>query len=464
VPAINLKLLNSMPFRLALTFAALYLVCFSIGAALFYKNVQDNNIRTIEQSLLAKQTGAGSVFDEFGIEGVIKVVESHTDNPMQMGFGYHLASIDGERLAGNVANCTTQLGWLDIQGTELGIQSDEKYRFLTVKLGDDHILSIGRSARELTDMQSRLLNNFFWTFIISTVLALIGGAILASRSHSRVRSIVSSMDSVANGNLNARLPISSRCDDIDNLSSNMNDALSLLQQQITGMKHVSANIAHDLKTPLNRLYIKIEEAASNAENGEPVQQKLDEAIEEAANINSTFEALLRIAQIEAGARKAQFTAMDLVPTLETAVEVYDAVVEEHEQSIVLQLDKSVDENAGLHLLGDKDLLLQMIVNIIENAIRHCPEGTNIVVNAGVHNSVVWMSVCDNGPGIPEEERENVFQRLYRLEACRTTKGSGLGLSLVKAVADLHCGTVSLHDNEPGLCVKVTFDLDCPVDF
>jgi len=463
VPAFSLKLLNSMPFRLALTFAALFLICFTVGAAYFYKNVRDNSIRTIDQSLSAKQDSARSVYDEFGIDGVVKVIESHTSNPMELGFGYHLATIDGERLAGNVPSCTTQVGWLDIHGSELGIESDEKYRFFTVQLGD-HLLSIGRSVAELSEMQSSLLRNFFWTFIVSTVLALIGGAILASRSHSRVRSIVSSMDSVANGNLNARLPISNRCDDIDSLSSNMNDALSLLQQQISGMKQVSANIAHDLKTPLNRLYIKIEEAAGNAENGQPVQQKLDEAIEEAANINSTFEALLRIAQIEAGARQSQFTAMDLVPTLETAVEVYDAVVEEHGQSINLQLDKSVEENAGLHLLGDKDLLLQMIVNIIENAIRHCPEGTAIIVSAGVQNSMVWMSVCDDGPGIPEQEREKVFQRLYRLEASRTTKGSGLGLSLVKAVADLHCGSVSLSDNEPGLCVKVSFDLDCPADF
>lgn len=464
MPTIHLKLLNSMPFRLALTFAALFLICFSIGAVFFYNNVQEEHVSTIDQTLIAKQASARSVYDEFGINGVIKIVNSHTSNPMQLGFGYHLATSGGDRLAGNVPSCTTEVGWLDIHGSELGIESDEEYRFLTVKLGD-HLLSMGRSASELTNMQNSLLSNFFWTFIVSTMLALIGGAILANRSHSRVRSIVSSMDSVANGNLNARLPISNRSDDIDNLSSNMNDALSLLQQQITGMKQVSANIAHDLKTPLNRLYIKIEEAAGHAENGHPVQQKLDEAIDEAANINSTFEALLRIAQIEAGARKAQFTAMDLVPTLETAVEVYEVVVEEHGQSIELHLDESVEENAGLHLLGDKDLLLQMIVNIIENAIRHCPENTKIVVSAGVdNNSVVWMSVGDNGPGIPANEREKVFQRLYRLEASRTTKGSGLGLSLVKAVADLHCGSVSLSDNEPGLCVKVTFDLDCPVDF
>lgn len=463
MPALNLNLLRSMPFRLALGFTLLYLFCFSIGAAIYYANLQDRILTQIDRSLVGRQQIASLLFEKKGIEAVTLMVETGSNSPMQSPFGYHLASLDGKTVAGNVPSCTSEIGWLDVHADELGIDTDESYRFYTTRLGD-HILSMGRSVRELDEVRQYSLNSFLLTFLVSTVLALIGGSVLASRSHSRVRSIVSSMDSVAGGNLSARLPISSRKDDIDNLASNMNDALTLLQQQIDGMKQVSSNIAHDLKTPLNRLYIKIEEAASKADAGEPVQEKLDEAIEEAANINGTFEALLRIAQIEAGARKSKFAALDLQPTLETAVEVYDAVVEENEQTISLRLDATVEKNAGLHLLGDKDLLLQMVVNIIENAIRHCPAGTDIVVNAGVVNSVVWMSVCDNGPGIPEQEREKVFQRLYRLEASRTTKGSGLGLSLVRAVADLHCGTVSLGDNNPGLCVKVIFDLDCPVDF
>lgn len=459
---LNLKLLRSMPFRLALAFTVLYFLCFSVGAAIYYANLQDRILSQIDRSLIARQQTANFLFQKAGIDAVTIMVEAKSNNPMQSAFGYHLAKADGQRVAGNVPSCTTKVGWLDIHADELGIDSNESYRFYTTRVGD-HMLSMGRSVRELDEVRQYSLNSFLLTFLISTVLALIGGSILASRSHSRVRSIVSSMESVASGNLNARLPISSRCDDIDNLASNMNDALSLLQQQVDGMKQVSANIAHDLKTPLNRLYIKIEEAAAKAQAGEPVQGKLDEAIEEAANINSTFEALLRIAQIEAGARKSKFVAMDLLPSLQTAVEVYDAVVEEHGQTISLQLDKTVEENAGLHLLGDKDLLLQMVVNIVENAIRHCPAGTEIVVSAGIANKLVWLSVCDNGPGIPEQAREKVFQRLYRLETSRTTKGSGLGLSLVKAVADLHCGAVSLGDNSPGLCVRVVFDLNCPVD-
>lgn len=462
MPTASLKLLRSMPFRLALGFTLLYLLCFSVGGVLYYNSVQENIATNIEVSLLKQQSVTSQLYEALGLEEVIKVIDAHSTSPLQAGSAYHV-SLAGEKVAGNIASGTTDVGWRDIPASELGLGTDETYRFLTTTLGD-HIVSLGRSTHRITEMREHFLKNFLTTFLITMVLALIGGSILASRSHSRVRSIVSSMDRVAAGNLDARLPVSPRGDDIDNLSVNMNDALSLLQQQISSMKQVSANIAHDLKTPLNRLYIKLEEASANAQSGEPVQHVLDDAVEEAATINGTFEALLRIAQIEAGARKAKFTAMDLLPTLRNAIEVYEPVAEEQNQTIRLNLDSTVEENAGLHLLGDKDLLLQMIVNIIENAIRYCPDGAQIVVSAGVVNSVVWMSICDNGPGVPESEREKVFERLYRLEASRTSKGSGLGLSLVKAVADLHCGTVTLSDNKPGLCVKVTFDLDCPVDF
>jgi len=371
---VRAKLMRSMPFRLAMAFAALYLICFSLFAALFYVNMRDNFSGQIDESLIAHHESARRVYEEIGIDAVAQIVDAAGQNPMSAPLGFHLATLDGERIAGNVPTCTTQLGWLNIHGSELGLDTDQYYRFYTQRLGDN-ILSLGRDVKVLDDMRHHSLASLLLTFVVTTALALLGGMILASRSHSRVRSIVNSMDSVANGNLNARLPISERGDDIDDLASNMNDALTLLQQQINGMKQVSANIAHDLKTPLNRLYIRIEEAAQTARDGKSVEDKLEAAISEAANINGTFEALLRIAQIEAGARKAQFTAMDLLPTLETAVEVYDAVAEEHEQTIELVLDKSVEENAGLHLLGDKDLLLQMIVNIIENAIRHCPAGT-----------------------------------------------------------------------------------------
>lgn len=462
MPIINRQMLRSMPFRLALGFTLLYLLCFTIGAFLYYTNLQDRILSQIDQSLVTRHEVAQNLYNAQGVDAVVNMVQAKSDNPMSSNFGIHFAAVSGERLAGNVPSCATDVGWLNVPANELGFENNETYRFYTTQLGDN-LLSIGRSVSELDEMREYSLNSFYRTFLITVVLSLIGGTILASRSYTRVRAIVRSMERVARGNLSARLPVSGRCDDIDSLTSNMNNALGLLQQQVIGMRDVSANIAHDLKTPLNRLFIKIEEAASRVEAGEPVHEQLDDAMTEASNINHTFEALLRIAQIEAGARKAQFIQMDLLPTLHTAVEVYEAVAEEHEQTITLEIDGSVNPKEGLYLLGDKDFILQLVVNLIENAIRHCPAGTEIVVGAGVADLTVWISISDNGPGIPEQEREQVFQRLYRLESSRTSKGSGLGLSLVKAVADLHCGKVLLSDNNPGLSVKVMFDDNCPIE-
>ncbi len=456
-----MRLLNSIPFRLAIAFTILYLVCMSIGTFVHYNSMRESVRAQIDRSLVEKHELANKIFTQVGIDAVTRVVSVQNNVPMEYSLGYHLESSTGERLAGNLDSAAKD-GWSDVHASEIGMRNDQTYRFYSSKIGDN-VFSTGRSMSALDDLRIHSVKSYLATSAVTLMIAWIGAIVLASRSHSRVRGIVNSMDRVARGNLDARLPISQRDDDIDMLSGNMNDALSLLQLQVNGMKQVSADIAHDLKTPLNRLYIRIEEAVEKSHRGESVVEELEAAAGEAADINSTFEALLRIAQIEAGARKSKFVGLDLLPTLHTAAEVYDAVVEEQEQTFQLVLDPSVELNAGLHLIGDKDLLLQMIVNLIENAIRHCPKGTHIELSSGVANGAVWLSVSDNGPGIPAEDRDKVFQRLYRLEKSRTTPGSGLGLSLVKAVADLHCATITVGDNEPGLIIKLNFDKDCPVD-
>ena len=274
--------------------------------------------------------------------------------------------------------------------------------------------------------------------LITTLLAVIGTMLLAYRSHKRIRHLATFMENVGQGNLDERLPISYRGDDIDKLSSNMNKSLGLLKQQVDGMKQVSFNIAHDLKTPLNRLSIKLEEAISYLKPGDPALTRLEVASDEAALINDTFEALLRIAQIEAGARRAKFKHTNLAPVILRACEVYEVVAEENDQIIKLDLKQQ-----NIRIFGDEDLILQMIVNLIENSIRHCPAQSVITISAGLTGYTPWLSVCDTGPGIPEADRERVFERMYRLETSRTTKGSGLGLSMVKAVVDVHLSLIHI---------------------
>ena len=452
----RINLLKSAPFRLGIAFSLLYLVCFSAGAFVHYQFLQEQAIKRIDASIIARYTAIRDVYEELGIDSVVKVARTKNALPMQYTMGFHLATADGIRIAGNVPSCTTEPGWANIDGADLGIESVQKYRFYTSFLGDN-IVSFGRSMIELEELRQTTISSFLRTILSSTLLAILGAILLSFRTHRRINRIASSMNAVASGNLNARLPISSSGDDIDQLSSKMNDALDRLQQTVDSMRQVSTDIAHDLKTPLNRLYILIEQAAENTRAGGCSEAELDEALVEAQSINSTFEALLRIAQIEAGARKSQFCELDLLPILKTAAEVFEPVIEEHHQSLELSIN-SIDT---LPMVGDRELLLQLVVNLVENAIRHCPANTTIKLDAGFSSEHVWFSIADNGPGVPREAREKVMQRLYRLESSRTTEGTGLGLSLVKAIADLHCGKVELTDNEPGLTVTISFLLNCP---
>ena len=447
--------MSSMALKLALGFTLLYVLCFAIGAAYYVNDMQHRLQANIDESLVVKQEAVAELYETTSIGPVAKLIQETSNNPMETRFGYHLSTLEGISIVGNIASYTKETGWQDVHASVLGFESEDTYRFYTQQLGN-YLVSIGRSVRDPLEIRQNLLKSFVPTLLVSALLALLGGIFLAIKSHSRVRTISGAMDKVANGNLSARLPVSGRGDSIDRLSSNMNKALDLLQQQVEGMKQVSANMAHDLKTPLNRLYTKLESATAIAENCDQMQECLGEALLETDQINNTFEALLRIGQIEAGARKSRFTRVDLQDVLETVSEVYEAVAEESGQQLSLRGDDSVERQGGLYVQGDKALLIQMLVNIVENAIKHCPSGVQIMLSAGVAGNNAWVSVCDGGLGIPAAQRNKVFDRLYRLEASRTTEGAGLGLSLVKAVATLHNGSITLSDNQPGLCMKVTF--------
>jgi signal transduction histidine kinase len=245
-----------------------------------------------------------------------------------------------------------------------------------------------------------------------------------------------------------------RGDDIDQLSAHVNGALQQLEATVEGMRQVSADIAHELKTPLNRLKMQIESAVDDQERGDRFAGTLSDALEEVDRINATFEALLRISQIEAGARKTRFREIDLTDVMLAVSEIYAEVAEDNGQVLTANIDVS----RSCPVFGDRELLTQMFVNLVENSIRHCPGGTRIEMKLIIGRQYALATIADNGPGIPAGERDKVFRRLYRLDKSRTTAGSGLGLSLVRAIADLHGGNARMEDNMPGLRAEVRLPL------
>lgn len=359
----------------------------------------------------------------------------------------------GRRLAGNVQTLSVSDGLSTIDAEELGLEGDDRIRILAGNIGGNRLI-VGHSYAETEDLEHIALTSFAWASGMIIILAIGGGAFLAGRAQHRLDGIERTMIDVSGGNLAKRIPLRGNGDDIDVVATHMNQALDRLSALVEGMRQVSADIAHDLKTPLNRLRMTIEQAMLQNERGMDVQQFLLDAREEGDRINATFEALLRISQIEAGARKRRFRPVDLTDLMGSVAEIYRDVAEDNGQSLKFTAEPS----APCMVDGDRELLTQLFVNLVENAINHCPPMTIITIELKAGDHGFSAIVSDNGSGIPVEERELVFRRLYRLDKSRTTPGNGLGLSLVKAVADLHAATITLEDHKPGLRVMLRFPI------
>lgn len=445
------RLLRSTPFRLALTFAFLFMLAFVLAGAIVYQMMSADLAEQLDDTIKETYAVIASAYADNDPKELVETVESHATLSPKKEQLFSLTDSAGNRLAGNFTAAGLPDGF-SMFGAEMpSLPAGTEYRAYSGSVGAN-TLTVAFSLSETEELETIMLMSFGWATLIITGLAVTGGALLASRVQRRLDGIAATMVDVSHGRLDTRIPLTGKGDDIDIVSSQVNAALDRLSALVEGMKQVSADIAHDLKTPLNRLQMILESAADKAARRQDVSDDLADARSEGHQINETFDALLRIAQIEAGARKARFTDVDLGEILQTIAEIYTDVAEDDGKVLSpTQLNEMVDR---VH--GDRELLTQMFANLVENALRHCPPGTTINLTVTRRGERVLASVADNGPGIPPGEREKVFQRLYRLDHSRSTPGSGLGLSLVRAIADLHGATIALEDRKPGLAVVVSF--------
>jgi signal transduction histidine kinase len=447
------RLLRSTPFRLALTFAFLFMLAFVLSGAIVYQMMSADLAEQLDDSIKETYSVVAATYADNDLKELVETVQSHSTRSPRKEQLFSLTDAAGNRLAGNFTAAELPDGF-SMFGAEMpGLPPDTEYRAYSGSVGGNN-LTIAFSLSETEELETIMLMSFGWATLIITGLAIAGGALLASRVQRRLDGIAATMVDVSHGRLDTRIPLTGNGDDIDMVSGQVNAALDRLSGLVDGMKQVSTNIAHDLKTPLNRLQMILEGAADKAARDQDVSDDLADARAEGYQINETFDALLRIAQIEAGARRARFTDVDLDEILRTMAEIYADVAEDDGKV----LSFSQLNGSGDRIHGDRELLTQMFANLVENALRHCPPGTTIRLSVARQGERVLASVADNGPGIPPDERERVFQRLYRLDHSRSTPGSGLGLSLVRAIADLHGASVALDDCRPGLAVVVGFPL------
>lgn len=329
----------------------------------------------------------------------------------------------------------------EVQGVAIG-------KTMTLK---DAKLFIGRDAFQMDETLEILLTYFSIGALTTSVFALLLGLFIGRYSAHRIEAMSKMTSSVVASGLKERIPLRGTGDEFDQLSGHINIMLDRIHDLMEGIRQITSDIAHDLRTPLARLRQNLEGVlTSRPENLKNYRKTVQNAISESESIMDTFNALLRIAQIEGGARRSHFKQVNLSEILHDIEEIYRPVIED----AGLNLDSNIESN--LISTGDRELLVQLFSNLVENAVRHIPRGSTITLNATKRSDQITAFVADNGPGIPIEEHAKVFRRLYRSEQSRTTPGNGLGLSLVAAIATLHAAKIALQDNFPGLKIEIRF--------
>jgi signal transduction histidine kinase len=295
-------------------------------------------------------------------------------------------------------------------------------------------------------MQHAIVRAFIWAGALTLLLAIGGGVLLGGNFVRRIDTIGRTSRAIMEGDLSARIPVRGNNDEIDQLVVGLNAMLDRIQHLLDGLRQVSSDIAHDLRTPLGRLRQRLEDAREHATTTVEYQAATEAALAEADSLLEIFSALLRIAQIEAGAQKSGFTEVDLSALMRSIADAYGPAAEDSQHKLL------ADIADGVAITGDRQLLAQLFSNLVENALTHTPAGSTVRLALYPTATGFEAEVADNGPGIPEAERDKVFDRFYRLDRSRTTKGSGLGLALVKAIAALHGLSLGLEDRKPGLAV------------
>jgi signal transduction histidine kinase len=367
-----------------------------------------------------------------------------------------LFDADGSLVIGE-PGFTPFIGWREFPADNIGLQEAPEYRSETVLAYGRRVgtrtLVVGEGMDILEDSREALTSALVWSLAFVMVAGSAGAAVIAWRVDRRLGRTQLALTAYASGEMSRRLPVTGSGDELDRVALSVNTVLDRLAALMETTRQITIDAAHDLKTPMTRLLHRLAEAEGNSVA--EAKAVLRSAAADAKQIITNFDAMLRIAEIEAGARRSRFDLVDLSDVVETVADAYGPEAEQAGQRLETKIGPK------LYVTGDRELLTQAFADLVENAIRHAGKGAAICLMAMSHAASVEAMVSDTGPGVPEADRERVLARFVRLEASRSTPGTGLGLTLVKAIADLHNARLALSDNGPGLRVTLTFAQPAP---
>jgi len=453
-----IKLLKTTTFKLA----AIYLLVFAVSAAAILSYVYWSTAGLLERqtdaTIEAEITGLEEQYRQGGLNNLIQVIRARARK--DSANVYLLADFRGTPLAGNLAalpaGTDTGTGWINFPYTIEGAKGAQTHgaraRYFTLR-GRFHLV-VGRDIEEQQVFVKVIQAALFWSLGLVLLLGLAGGLLMSRNILTRINAINHTSKGIMSGDLSGRMPISGSGDELDQLAHNLNSMLAQIERLMTGMREVTDNVAHDLRTPLTRLKARAEDALRNkGEKG--YKSALENTIADADDLIATFAALLLIARARAGEMAGSMQAVDLSQIARDVAELYEPVIEA--AGGILQ----VDADAEVKVMANKQLLAQAAANLLDNAVKYGLDAKtkSITISTDAKDNKAIFTVCDKGTGINAKDFARATERFVRLEASRSKPGSGLGLSLVKAVTDLHGGELKFEDNQPGLKISLIFPDD-----
>jgi signal transduction histidine kinase len=455
------KVVRTTAFKLS----AIYIAVFSVFSIFFilYISYSTNVLlnQQLRDTIATELLGLNDQYRSSGLPGVVDVIEQRAHQP---GASLYLVTdISGRILAGNVAEVASEV--LNASGVDPILVSYQRYAgdpdqrtalVQVVRLQGGFLLLVGRDIGEREQFRQIIGRALAWALVLMIALATLSYLFVSRVVLRRIDSLSASSRRIMGGDLSGRLEVTGSGDEFDRLADSLNAMLDRIEHLLYGVKDVSDNIAHDLKTPLTRLRNRVETALAGPADATSYRATLEATIEESDQLIKTFNALLMIARIEAGSPDGAMTEIDAEAIVRDVAELYEPVAEE--TGVELTANPAPQP---IMIRASRELLGQALANLIDNAIKYgAPaEGTaKIAISSAREGDVLVLRVADNGPGIPEADRERALQRFVRLEKSRSLPGSGLGLSLVAAVARLHHGSIELGDGNPGLVVTMRLPL------
>jgi signal transduction histidine kinase len=450
------RLFRTESFRLAALCAGAFALCF--GAFIVFTYL--NTTAALQDQLRGKISDDLNEFvSDATTDGTDTVVQNIRErlasNHVNVAY-YFVADSSGRRLVGNLDTVELSSGLQKItvspdnDSGNSNVDEDHEVWGQGQKVPDGSFIFVGQDTSKMLSIQESMINSFLWSASLATLMAVALGLFLSRRFLRRVDEINETSHAIIDGQLAKRIPLRGTHDEFDRLSANLNHLLDNNQNLLNSLREISTNIAHDLRSPLSRLLQRLEYAQQRAKTTKEFKRFNEESIVDAKQTLATFAALMRIAQVESGSSKSDFTRVNLSAVFERVASVYQAVAEDSGKSLETEI------TPNLHVRGDAELLLLLVVNLVENAIRHTPVGTKISLTLGRHENETVAWVADTGPGIPQDMRQKVIERFQRLDQSRSTPGNGLGLALAAAIAKLHDTKIDFGENNPGL--KAQFKL------